>query len=84
VILCLCGRADIGFLVSVAIKCSSWVSVNRGTARREDWFPEGNWLLPSVREANKMIARLLPQTLPYLAYCFYGRVMSVWGDCINA
>ena len=51
---------DLGFLVSMAIKCSSWVSVNRGTSRREDWFPEGNMLLASVKDANMMISRSVP------------------------
>ena len=44
-------------LAVLAIVCSSWSAVNKGTSERDELIPLGANYKPSVRSANKMVAR---------------------------
>ena len=43
--------------VVLAIVCSTWSAVNLGTSERDALIPLGAFYKPSVRSANKMVAR---------------------------
>lgn len=49
---------EFGLLIALlAIVCSSWSIVNRGTAQRDELVPWGQSCFVSVRRANKMVSR---------------------------
>ena len=51
------GRMD-GFLVILAIKCSSFTQINRGTSKRSACCSMGYEPHLSVQEANQLLERL--------------------------
>jgi hypothetical protein len=58
VALCLCGRHQEALFI-IAVVCSTWSAVNLHTSQRDILTPLGDCNLPSVRGANRMVARLV-------------------------
>ena len=56
VMMALSGNAQ-GALGILGIECSTFVSINRGTSKRDELFPWGNTSAPSVASANKATSR---------------------------
>ena len=52
------GRSDVGFVVLLATKCSSWGPMNRGTSGRSACCSVGNLQLRSVVEGNQLCERI--------------------------
>ena len=58
VALCLCGSPE-GAIAVLGVECSTFVSINKGTNRRDAVNPWGNIAAPSVASANKSTSRYL-------------------------
>jgi hypothetical protein len=44
-------------VLTIAVVCSSWISINAGTSKRTMLTPMGDDNVPSVRKSNKMVSR---------------------------
>ena len=60
-------------MVLLAMKCSSFCGVNRGTSGRSPICGLGNYEFRSVREANVMMSRLLELHEVYIYRCWTQR-----------
>ena len=61
-------------LFTIAVVCSTWSAVNLATSKRDTLTPYGDVSLPSVRSANRMVART---GFPYLMIMGNGCVLKM-------
>ena len=47
-----------GLVAALGVCCSSWIPINKGTSKRDCLVAHGDEQMPSVRRANKMMARI--------------------------
>ena len=77
-------EADLGnFLAVIAVVCTSFVGINRGTNQRSILTPYGREDLGFIQEGNCMMERCLaifkPPAILYVAPSYYMHILVLYG-----